>query len=367
MKITCQRDLLSNAVNNASKAVMAKSNLPSLEGVLVKTDRDRIVITGYDLELGITTFVPAQVEQEGSVVLTARLFADMVRKMPGDTVSIYCDDKYLTQITSGSAEFVILGLPADEFPALPKIEKETSVTLPQNLLKGMISQTQFAIAVSDAKPVHTGSLFELSGNEITMVSVDGFRLAMRREKAQINENASFIVPGKTLGEIEKLLSDEDSPLSIFVSKKHIVFEIDHYSIISRLLEGEFLNYRDAIPPSASTSVVVNTKTFCDSIDRVSLIITDRMKSPIKAVFADDTVKILCTTALGKVNDAFSAQISGPAVEIGFNNKYLLDALKAAGCDEVKLELNGPLSPMKIVPLQNDSFLFLVLPVRIKNN
>ena len=368
MKLTCDRQSLCDVLSNVSRAVSSKAALPALEGILLKAQGDKLFLSGYDLELGITTSLPATIEQEGELILNARLFSDMARKISGETLSISCDEKLLTVVRSGATEFTILGMPASDFPELPTVDSDLSFTLPGAAMKSMIEQTLFAVAVTDTKPAHTGSLFEMDeqSGQITVVSVDGFRLAMRKEKAEIPQNATFIVPGKTLSEITKLLKDDDKFVSVSLSKKHIIFEIAGYTVISRLLDGEFLDYKNAIPKNSSTTVKVSVREMTESIERVSLLITDRLKSPVRCSFADNEVHLSSATTIGKATDSFSCEMEGNSVEIGFNNKYLLDALKACQSDQVQLQLSGPLAPMKVVPMNGDSFLFLVLPVRLKN-
>lgn len=365
MKITCDKQELSSAISSVSLAVSPKSSMQSLEGILLRAKNGRLYLTGYDLELGISTSVEAKVLEEGEVVLAARLFADIVRRLPSDILTLSCNEKMLTEIKGGMAEYTLLGISASEFPELPAIAEAAAVELPQNTLASMIQQTLFAIATTDSKPVHTGSLFELEENMVTMVSVDGYRLALRRERANVGKTMSFIVPGKTLADLLKLLDDSDDPVGIQVSKKHIVFEIGDCVVVSRLLEGDFLNYKTSIPQGGSTTVTIKTREFIDSIDRTSLLISDRLRSPLRVNFGQNEIQISCSTTIGKANDQVACATQGPAVEMGFNNRYLLDALKAAGCDQVKMEINGPLSPMIILPCEGDSFLFLVLPVRLK--
>jgi DNA polymerase-3 subunit beta len=232
-------------------------------------------------------------------------------------------------------------------------------------MKSMIRQTLFAVAQTDNRPVHTGIQFEMEDNMLRLVSVDGSRLAMRCEKIQSEESLKFVVPGKTLGEVQKLLSDEDTPMSLAVGKRHIVLEIDGYAVISRLLDGEFLPYRKAIPQLVSTTVKVNTREFIGAVERASLVISDKIKSPLVCEFRDGQIILSCTTPLGSACDSIEAVIEGNAEEMGFNSRFLLEALKNTETDEVKIELGGPLSPMKILPTTGDSFLFLVLPVRLK--
>jgi DNA polymerase-3 subunit beta len=367
MKFRCDKTLLTEAVLNVSRVVPAKSSIPALEGIQIKAYGSTLFLTGYDMEAGITTSMEATVEREGEIVLSARLFADMLRKMAVGEVSVDVGDKHLTQIKAGLSEFTILGTPSDEFPELPQIESGSGITLPQSVLKSMIDQTLFAVSLTDTKPVHTGSLFDMESGHLTVVSVDGYRLALRSENIQGGEELDFVVPGKVLSEISKLASDDgDENAVLNVSRRHIVAKIGKYSIISRLLEGDFLDYKSSIPGSGATIVKLSTRTFIDSIELVSLLISDRLRSPLRVVFEEGTIKISCSTSLGKSYDELDCELTGPAVEMGFNNKYLLDALKAAGSDEVRVEIAGPLSPIKVLPLEGESYLFLVLPVRLKN-
>lgn len=366
MKITCSRQQLNEAVLNVQRAVSTKSSVPALEGILLRTQGEEMILCGYDLELGMTTRIEARVEEKGSIILGARLFGDIVRRLPADSVELSTDSKNITTIKSGLSEFSIVGIPAEEYPELPAISGETSIRIAHNVLKGMIRQTIFAVAESDAKPIHTGTLFELEENRIRLVSVDGYRLAIREEAAKCGEQTSFVVPGKTLGEVNKLLGDDETELEILIGRRHIQFQIGNYCVISRLLEGEFLDYRAAIPNGSTTEIVVSTRSMIGSVERVSLLITDRLKSPVRCVFEDNEIRISCSTAIGRANDQFPAQITGNPVEMGFNNRYLLDALRNSEGDEVRIQLSGPLSPMKILPREGESFLFLVLPVRLKS-
>lgn len=367
MKIICNRQNLVDAVSNVQRSVSLKSSLAALEGILIEAKDNNLKLCGYNLELGITTHISAKIEEPGSIVLTAKIFSDIVRKLPDDEVLISTDEKLMTNIKSNSTEFTIIGIDPSEYPELPQVSDSDNISISSALIKSMIKQTIFAVADNDAKPIHTGTLFEIKENEIKLVSVDGYRLAMRIEKIHNDKNLNFVVPGKTLSEILKLIDDEnDKETKIFIGKRHIIFEVDNYSVISRLLEGEFLDYNAAIPDNFSTKLTVSTKRFTESVDRVSLLITDRLKSPVRCLFSDGEVKTSCYTSIGKANDKFSVKIDGDNVEIGFNNRYLLDALKNSETDEIVINLNGPISPMKITPKDGDEFLFLVLPVRLKS-
>ncbi len=351
MKFTCSRPVLQAAVSNVSRAVSSKSAIPALEGILLKAKNSQIFICGYDLELGITTVVEADIAEEGDVIFGAKLFGDIIRSLPDESVTIEVDSKYSAVIRSGDSEFSIIGIAASEYP--------------EATLKSMIRQTLFAVSTSDAKPVHTGTLFEIGEGRIRLVAVDGCRLAMRTESVQCDEPVSFVVPGKTLSEVLKLMGEEDSPISIGVGRRHIIFNIENYSVISRLLEGEFLDYNNAIPQNIKTEITVPTRRFSEAVERMSLVVNDRLKSPVRCSFLFDEVRFSCETAIGCAHDRFSIKNIGDEVEIGFNNRYLLDALRAAETDEVRIQLGGALSPIKILPRDGDNFLFLVLPVRLK--
>lgn len=366
MRFTCDRQKLNDAVLNVQRVVAAKSSIPALEGILLTAGETEVKLCGFDLEIGMTTELEAQIGERGSVVVGARLFGDIVRRLPGQQVTFSADEKQIIEIESGEAKFSVVGMPPAEYPELPHINSEKNVKFPASLLKSMIRQTIFAVADNDAKPIHTGTLFEVEDGKIRLVSVDGYRLAIREETVKSEEKCSFVVPGKTLGEVMKLLGDSDEETELLVGTRHILFRIGGYTVISRLLEGEFLDWRASLPKEKKTEIVVSVPSFIDSLERVSLIITERLRSPVRCQFADECIRLSCTTAIGRANDRLPAKIDGEAVEIGFNSKYLLDALHNAECDEVRIQLNGPLSPLTVRPAEGDSFLFLVLPVRLKS-
>lgn len=366
MKFTVNKSDITEAVSNIQRAVSTKTSIPALEGILLSATETGLELCAYDLELGITTVIPAFVIEPGKAVLSAKLFSDIVRRTPAETVTVSVDEKNMATLESGYSRFSIIGIPAEEFPELPKLSDSTQISLPGALLKSMIRQTLFAIAESDAKPIHQGSLFSLENGILDVVSVDGYRLAVRREPVDFSDDLSFVVPGKTLSELLKLIKDSEEPVEISAGRRHILFKIDNYTVISSLLEGEFLNYKAAIPPESQTEVVLKTREAIDSVERVSLLITDRLKSPIRCLFDNNEVKLNCTTSMGRASDQLDVEMTGQSVEIGFNNRYLLEALRNTECDEVKVQLGGPLSPMKVVPKEGDSFLFLVLPVRLKS-
>lgn len=366
MKFTVNKSDITEAVGNIQRAVSTKTSIPALEGILLGAGEEGLELCAYDLELGITTVIPAFVVEPGRAVLSAKLFSDIVRRTPAETITITVDEKNMATLESGYSRFSIIGIPAEEFPELPKLTDSTQFSMAGSVLKSMIRQTLFAIAESDAKPIHQGSLFNLENGMVDVVSVDGYRLAVRREPVEFSDSLDFVVPGKTLSEILKLIKETDDPVEISAGRRHILFKIDNYTVISSLLEGEFLNYKAAIPPESQTEVVLKTREAIDSVERVSLLITDRLKSPVRCLFNENEIKLNCTTSMGRASDQIDVEMTGQSVEIGFNNRYLLEALRNTECDEVKVQLGGPLSPMKVVPKEGDSFLFLVLPVRLKS-
>lgn len=366
MKLSCNKQVLVDAVSIVQRAVATKSSIPALEGILLKTTEDGIELYGYNLELGMKTTIKANIAEHGRVVLSARLFGEIVRRLPAQEVHLTTDSSNITLIQSGPSEFSLVSIPAEEYPELPAIPEEDSIQINHALLKSMIRQTIYAVAENDSRPIHTGTLFELKKNQMILVSVDGYRLAYREETIENDLEISFVVPGKTLTEILKLLSDDDdSKVSIHIGKRHIMFCINDYFITSRLLEGQFLDYHAAIPQKHETEIFVQTRTMIDSIERVSLLIMDRLKSPVRCVVEQQEMKLSCSTPIGRANDQFEIKMNGNELEIGFNSRFLLDALRNAEGDEIKILLNNEVSPMIVMPKEGNSFLFLVLPVRLK--
>lgn len=367
MKFSCEKALLQAAISTTSRAVSPKSSIPALEGILLEAGSD-LRLTGYNLETGIRTIVPADIREEGTLVLGARLFGEIVRKLPDDIVT-FQSENYMVNIKCGMSEFNILGTDPEEFPELPTVEYQNSLILPQSKLKAMISQTLFAVSDNESRPIHTGSLFEVDGNGLTIVSVDGYRLALRHESIDKKEGAetfSFVVPGAALSEVEKICSDVDEPASVTQGARHVMFKVGDTMLVSRRLEGEFLAYRQAIPRNNTIHVEGDTRALLSSIDRVSLIISDKLKSPLRCVFDSNLLKISTKTAIGDAYDECPLSGDGGGLEIGFNNKYLMDALKAAPADKVRLELTTGVSPCVILPTEGEeNFLYMVLPVRLK--
>ena len=367
MKFTCEKYLLQSACAVASRATASKSTIPALEGLLLQADLG-LTVTGYDLRKGIYTRIEADVEEKGSVVVGARFLGEMLRRLPDGIVSIRADDNLNVTVKCGRSEFNFIGISPADFPEMPVVDGVNNITLPQSILRSMIDQTIFAVATSDARPIYTGTLFEISGDVLTLVSVDGYRLAKRSEKIEKGrmEDCSFVVPGSALGDIERICSDEEGEVAVAVGTKHILFTIGQTVVISRRLEGEFLNYRKSIPDSFRFTVKVEKNEFMASIDRVALIISEKNSSPVRLRFGESGIECRCMTPIGKAEDLCSCEGSGDGMEIGFNDRYLMDALKAAAADRLDLCLNSASSPCIVRAADGgDKFTYMILPVRLR--
>ena len=367
MKFSCEKSLLQAACAIASRATASKSPIPALEGLLIEAKAD-VKITGYDLKKGIYTNLQADVVQTGSIVVGARFFGEMIRRLPDGIVTVNVDGNNSVKVKCGKSEYNFMGISAEDYPEMPMMDVLNTVSLPQNVLRSMINQTIFAVATSDARPIYTGTLFEISGEELTLVSVDGYRLAKRSEKIEKGrmEDCSFVVPGSALSDIERICSDEEGEVSIAVGSKHILFTIGDTVVVSRRLEGEFLNYRKSIPDSFRYTVSVDKAEFMSSIDRVALIISEKNSSPVRLTFGEEGIDCLCLTPLGKAEDLCSCEGSGEGLEIGFNDRYLMDALKAAAADRIELCLNSASSPCIVRAADgSDKFTYMILPVRLR--
>ncbi len=368
MKIICDKTLLSAAIDGVSRAVTPRSTTPALEGILLKAEGFNLTLTGYDMELGIVTTIEANVLEAGDIVLNAKLLNDMVRRMPAGQISISVADNGKTTIQGGVAQFEIQSMPASDFPQLPNTGAEETMTIKTGVFREMVERTLYAVSQDEKRPAHTGELFEIQPDHLTVVALDGFRLAIVERKVEASKEIRIIVPGKTMNEVLRLLAnDDEADVRICANRRYVVFITAGYTIMSRLIEGEFLNYKNVIPEGYRTQVVLDTKGFIETIERASLIITERLKNPLRITFTEGKVIVRCQTSLGRVVDEFAAGCEGEEVEIGFNNRYLLDALRNARTEQVRIQLSGPLSPVKILPAEGEDFLYLVLPVRFRND
>ncbi|MBQ0037707.1 MAG: DNA polymerase III subunit beta [Clostridiales bacterium] len=367
MCFSCEKTLLQAAVGTVSRAVAAKSSIPALEGLLLEGE-EMLTLSGYNMQTGIRTSFEADIPEKGRIVLNARLFGEIIRKMPDDIITFSADEKYMVHLTCGDASFDILGLSAEDYPELPEVDDEFSVSLQQKTLKAMINQTSFAVSTNESRPVHTGSLFEINEKGLTVVSVDGFRLALRTEPLEKIDGGAFrfVAPGAALKEVENICQECDDLISIIQGKRHLLFEAGTTQLICRRLEGEFLDYKNAIPRNNPICVQVDTKTMIQSLDRVSVVISEKLKSPVRCIFDEGKVYLSAKTGNGEAKDICPVDGSGNGLEIGFNNRYLMDALRYAPAESVKMQLNTGISPCIITPVDDEEhFLYMVLPVRLK--
>ena len=366
MKISCLRTDLQSAVSIVSRAVATKSTIPAMEGVLIKAFGDKLNISGYNLEIGITTDVEATIMDEGEIVISAKLFLDIVRNLPEEILTIETDDRLVIYINCGDADYKITGMSSVEYPDLPTFEQTDSITLGSKTLREMIRQTVYATSENMAKPIYTGSLFEIDNSTLTIVAIDGYRMAIRKENVDTERSNSFVVPGKTQLEILKLLTEDDEPVDIIIGQRHITFKVKSYRVISRLIEGTFIDYKATVSTEEKTVLVISTRKLIESVERMSLLNNERTPSPVRCKFLENEIRLSCASAVGSAKDVIDVDIAGESVEIGFNNKYMLDALKNTDTDEVKLVLNGPVSPIIVKPVSGDSFLSIVVPMRLAN-
>ena len=366
MKFSCEKHLLQAAVSAASRAASAKSPISVLEGLLIQAGAG-VRVTGYDLKKGIYMNIEADVVQPGSAVLmTAKLFSEMMRLLPDGIVTVEVGDDSRATVKCGQSEYSFMALPASDYPELPDVDVSEAIAIPQKTLRSMIDESIFAVSTNESRPVYMGSLFELDENRLTVVSVDGYRLALRR--AEVNgktQSASFIVPGSVLQDVARLCSKGEDPVMIDLGERHVSFTIGDTVVVSRLLEGEFINYRKTIPENFKYKLGVNRGEMLSATDRVSLVVDETVKSPIRLVFGDSSIDFRCGTALGTARDVCPCEGSGGDTEIGFNGRYLRDALRAAPTDELTVCINTGSAPCVIVPADgSDEFVYMVLPVRL---
>lgn len=363
MRIRCQREELSKAISGVARAVATHSPIPAIEGILFTTLDNSVILTGYNLELGIKTTIPAVVEEVGEIVINAALLNDMVRKTIENEVLIYTDTNLHVFLQCGIAKFDFSGIAASDFPELPNPETDDSLQISGTSIKEMIEMTLFAIAQDDSKPVYRGVKFILEDDLLTLVAVDGYRLAVGKKVIKNKKNRDFIIPGKTLLEVSRLINSDDD-IRINTSKRYAIFTLEDFIITTRLLEGEFIDYVRSIPVGYKTRVRINVSDFYLAVERASLVIKSVVLNAVKIRFEENLSIVSCNTTIGKSYDEIKSINEGDDIEMGFNSRYLLDALNHCITDEIYLEINEKSSPIKIVPLEGDEFLFLVLPVRI---
>lgn len=367
MKFICDKQSLYDAVAHVSKGIAQRSTIAALEGIKCRLSPDNLELTGYDLEFGIQKNLDVETGDNGEFVINARLLSEVVRRMSSNMVRFEIDDNLNVSMYCEATEFHISAMSAEEYPALPDMNMDEGMHIDQQVLKSMINQTSYAACLNEAKPVLTGELFEVRDDVLSVVAIDGFRLAICNEKADAKESMQFVVPKRTVTEVANMLKDDAKEQCVIsVSRSHIIFEFDGYIVFSRLLEGEFHNYRSSIPATFNTEVIVSTGDLTRCLERCSLLINSKFNAPIRCIFSGGSLNVRCKTGIGEINDTIPIKISGPDVKIGLNNRFLLEAVRASDCDSVKIQMSGGNRVVKIVPMQGESFIFLLMPIQLKD-
>ena len=367
MKFVCYKDKIIKALNSVVKGVASKTTMPILEGILIQTNDNEIKLTTYDLELGIEYTMQCEIVEQGSTVVNAIMFSEIIRKLPDTEIYLTLNDKNLLEIECEGSLYKLATMNPEEFP-----EVENSIEVEQNTLKNMIRKTIFAVSSEENRPIFTGCLFEVKQNKLNIVAVDGFRLALRSiflNKQTNDFNA--VIPGKTLNEVNKILLDSFEPVKIGVSKNQALFEMDNCKIVTRILDGEFLNYKSVIPENWETRVEVNKNNLQNSFERISLIsassVEKEKKYPVKINVDIGKVVISCTNQTGDAKEELFVATEGKNLEAGFNPKYFLDSLKAIDDENVYVEFGTSISPCLIKSTENKDYVYMILPIRLKED
>ncbi len=369
MKFNCSKNSLDAAISIVQKAVKTNTTVPILEGILIQAEGNSVKLTGYDLETGIEADVVSDISGEGSVVVNSKIFGEIIRKLPEDMVTISTDDRFQLSIESGSTVFNIRGNSAENYPKIPIIGNNNKIILPQAMLKKMISKTIFAVSKDDSRQSLTGCYLESNGSDITMVAIDGFRMALRKTYAgEEFPQMNYIIPGKALNEAAKIFDDknEDEEVIIYSSENHLLFDIGHVRIVSRLIKGPFVAYNSIIQKNPMSVMTINKKALMDAVERASLIIlNDERRCPVQLFMSstDTNLTVAATTDCGTLREDVESSLTGEKIDIDFNARYLIDALKNIDDENIKIEFNGGQGPCIITPVEGEEFVYLILPIR----
>lgn len=377
MRLQCSKEILNDIVNTVQKAVMPKSTMPILECIKIDCSGDgNVVVTGNNLDLCIEYNTVCNVPEGGEIALTSKMFGEIIRRLPEGTVDITVNpENYVTKIKCGVSEFNIQGLNSREYPAAPILDEKYRFHLTQPELKRLIRKTIAFVAITEAKkPILTGALFEIKNNRLSVVASDGHRLAVvRHELKEDVENCKFVIPGATLREMLKLLKDEDDDVTVIVADRHVMFNFGNYQVYTRLLDGEFLKYESILGVVNKMNVICEKRYIIDSLERAQLLINDetaptiQRKVPVRFSIAYNKIDVSCVTSKGQVNDTVTAEVNGGDLLIGFNCRFLLDALSGCDDEKVKMEFSAPTSGCFIHSAnEDDSYIYMVLPVRLYN-
>ena len=370
MRVICEKEKILRGINSVINGVASKTTMPILEGILIQTNDNELKLTSYDLEIGIEYILEAKIEEQGNTVVNATMFSEIIRKLPSKEIKITVNENNLLEIECEGSLYKLATMNADEFPELPKINVDNSIEIEQTILKNMIRKTIFAVSQEENRPIFTGCLFEVANNTLNVVAVDGYRLAIKSNI--LNEKAnefSSVIPGKTLNEVNKIISDSFDPVKIGISKNQALFEMENCKIVTRLLDGEFLKYSNAIPKNWETRIKVNKNNIQDCFERISLIssssIEKEKKYPVKINIDIGNVVISCSNQMGNAKEEIIVETEGKELEIGFNPKFFLDALKAIDDEDVYIEFGTNKSPCIIKPVENGDYIYMILPIKMK--
>ena len=376
MRFIIQRDHLVQSVQDVMKAITSRTTIPILTGIKIVASEEGVTLTGSDSDISIESFIPKEeddkeiieIKQPGSIVLQARFFSEMVKKLPSDFVEIEVQNHLQTVIRSGNSEFDLIGLDAEEYPHLPQIEEENVFKIPTDLLKAMIRQTSFAVSTSETRPVLTGVNWKVENNELYCIATDSHRLAQRKAKIEMETPANYnvVIPGKSLNELSKILADNSESIEIVITENQILFKAKHLLFFSRLLEGNYPDTSRLIPSESKTDIVLHTKEFLHAIDRASLLAREGKNNVVKLMtLQDQLIEISSNTPeVGKVVEEMKGiSMDGEELKISFSAKYMMDALRAIEGNEIKITFTGAMRPFVIYPINDDSTLQLILPVR----
>ena len=374
MKIIFEKDKMIKALNSVTKAVATKTTMPILEGILIQTNNDDIKLTCYDKELGIEYIIKENnVLEQGSIVVNAIMFSEIIRKLPDTNITISINDNNLLVIECEGSVYKLATMNPDDFPQLPEINVENSIELEQNTIKDMIRKTIFAISTEENRPVFTGCLFEVKNNKLNVVAVDGFRLAWKSKILNTKTNDfEAVIPGRTLQEINKILADSFDPIKLGIAKNQALFEIENCKIVTRLLDGEFLKYSDVIPKKWETRVRVNKNLISNCFERISLISSSSMEKekryPVKLNVEVGKIKISCTNQTGDAKEEIFTTTEGQDLEAGFNPKFFLDVFRNIDDEEVYINFGTSISPSVIKSIDDEGdYQYMILPVRLKKD
>lgn len=364
MIFKCEKQKILEGISIVQKAITGKSTVSILEGIYINASQSGLTLIGSDMDISIETKVDADVLEEGSIVIDAKIFGEIIRKLPNSTIKIETMENQVIEITCEKSVFDVIYMNTSDFPDFPKINDELKISVNQNILKNMIRGTSFAIAQDETRPILQGILFEVKNKNLNLVALDGYRLAVKSEFLDNDIDIEVVIPGKILNEVSKILEDTDEIVDITFTNNHILFNLEKTKIISRLLEGKFINYNSLLPQEHKLLVNVNRQELQNAIERASLMAKDGNTNLIKLDVQQDNLIITSNSQLGKVREEISMKLQGEQIQIAFNSRYLLDVLKNMEDDEVVMKMTSGISPCVLEEKNNENAKYLVLPVRL---